>query len=155
MRTKALTLAMTLAAITSVSTASAQTAPVVDCAADFTKYDTNGDGWLTEAEAPSAYARARIDGTTIATEGLNADTYAAICGADQWKAQTIDDGAPLEGANSFTEEQAKDRAVSWSYSDISALTKDDKGIWRGTAKQGDAAVNIAIDYKGNVVATPQ
>jgi hypothetical protein len=35
---------------------------------------------------------------------------------------------------------------------VSALQKDDKGIWRGTAKRGASQVNIAVDFKGNVVA---
>ena len=61
-------------------------------------------------------------------------------------------GAPLEGANSFTENQAKDRVVAAGFSNVSALTKDEKGIWRGTAVKDGKTVNIAVDYKGNVVS---
>jgi hypothetical protein len=60
--------------------------------------------------------------------------------------------ALVEGSNSFTEEQAKQRAVDAGYSDVSALTLDDKGIWRGTAKKSNASVTIGIDYQGNVVS---
>ena len=61
-------------------------------------------------------------------------------------------GAPLEGANSFTEGQAKDRAEAAGFTEVSSLSKDDKGIWRGTAKRGASEVKIAVDFKGNVVA---
>lgn len=141
--------------VTSASAVLAQDAPATDCANEFASFDTDLNGRLSEAEAAGVYARARIDGLTVDAEGMTAEQYASICGADHWQAQATEEGAPFEGANSFTEEQAKDRALSWNYTEVSALQQDDKGIWRGTAKHGDAVVNIAIDYKGNVVATPQ
>ena len=55
-------------------------------------------------------------------------------------------------SNSFTEGQAKDRAVAAGYTDIATLAKDNDGIWRGTAKKGSAPVNVAVDFKGNVVS---
>jgi hypothetical protein len=61
-------------------------------------------------------------------------------------------GAPLEGANSYTEAQARQRVMDTGFSDVSALTKDDKGIWRGTATKSGKQASIAIDFKGNVVA---
>jgi len=38
---------------------------------------------------------------------------------------------------------------------VSDLKNDDDGIWRGTASQGGKSVQIAVDYKGNVVTTAQ
>ena len=35
------------------------------------------------------------------------------------------------------------------------MKKDDDGIWRGTGTQGGKTVQIAVDYKGNVVTTAQ
>jgi hypothetical protein len=35
------------------------------------------------------------------------------------------------------------------------MTKDDKGVWRGTGMVGNAAANVAVDFKGNVVTTTQ
>jgi putative membrane protein len=67
-------------------------------------------------------------------------------------ASTPEAGAPFEGANSFTEAQAQERAANAGFSEVSALTKDDKGIWRGTANSNTGKVSIAVDYKGNVVA---
>jgi len=59
---------------------------------------------------------------------------------------------PLPGANSFTESQAKSRIEKSGFVGISSLKKDDQGIWRGTAMKDGKTVNIALDYKGNVVA---
>ena len=43
-------------------------------------------------------------------------------------------GAPLKGANSFTEGQAKDRALAAGFTSVSGpLDKDGAGIWRGNA----------------------
>ncbi|BCG96716.1 DUF4142 domain-containing protein [Mesorhizobium sp. 131-2-1] len=59
---------------------------------------------------------------------------------------------PLSGANSFTEDQAKDRIQDAGFSDVSKLTKDDQGIWRGQANKDGKSTTVALDYKGNVVA---
>jgi opacity protein-like surface antigen len=60
-------------------------------------------------------------------------------------------GAPVSGANSFTEAQAKSRIEAKGFSGVSGLKKDNAGVWRGTAKQGAKAVNVSIDFQGNVV----
>ncbi len=61
-----------------------------------------------------------------------------------------DKNAPLPGANSFTEGQAKSRLEANGYSQVSGLKKDDNGVWRGTAMQGGAQVNVSVDYRGNI-----
>jgi opacity protein-like surface antigen len=60
-------------------------------------------------------------------------------------------GAPAAGANSFTEGQAKSRIEAAGYSNISGLTKDKDGIWRGRASRGGATFDVGLDYQGNVV----
>ncbi|HEX3954763.1 MAG TPA: hypothetical protein VHW90_14395 [Stellaceae bacterium] len=61
--------------------------------------------------------------------------------------------APAAGANSFTEDQAKSRIAAAGYTNVSSLTKDKDGVWRGTASKGSASgVSVALDYQGNVVA---
>jgi hypothetical protein len=57
---------------------------------------------------------------------------------------------PEPGANSFTEAQAKSRLEGAGYSNVSALRKDDQGIWRGTAMKDGKRVNVAVDFKGNI-----
>ncbi len=77
------------------------------------------------------------------------------CKADVYAPRKAEQGAPLKGANSFTEGQAKDRVVAQGLANVSALKKDDDGVWRGTASQDGKNVQIAVDFKGNVVATAQ
>lgn len=135
----------------------AMTPVAVDCDADFATLDSDGNAYLSETESQRAHARARIQGVTLQPEGLSKQDYVALCGAPEWADNTPEDGAPFKGANSFTEEQARDRATAWNVTGVSALIKDDLGIWRGTGMANGAAVSVAIDYKGNVVtstATP-
>lgn len=68
-----------------------------------------------------------------------------------WKA--LRPGAPLKGSNSFTEGQAKDRAIAWGATGVTGLTKDADGIWRGTSTMDGKPSNVAVDFKGNVVFT--
>ena len=61
-------------------------------------------------------------------------------------------GAPVAGANSFTEGQAKSRIEDRGFRNVSDLKKDDNGVWRGKAEQNGKAVNVSVDFQGNVVA---
>ena len=65
---------------------------------------------------------------------------------------TTDKSAPVAGANSFTEDQAKDRMEKAGFTQVTGLRKDDQGVWRASAKQGDKQVNVSLDFRGNVVA---
>ena len=61
-------------------------------------------------------------------------------------------GAPVAGANSFTEGQAKSRIEDRGFKNVSELKKDDNGVWRGKADQNGKSVNVSVDFQGNVVA---
>ena len=61
-------------------------------------------------------------------------------------------GAPAAGANSFTEAQAKSRIERAGYSNVSGLSKDKDGIWKGKASKAGTSVDVGVDYQGNVVA---
>ena len=74
------------------------------------------------------------------------------CRNDVFMAKAPESGAPLKGANSFTESQAKDRALAAGFTSVSSLVKDGGGIWRGTAMKDGKSVKVAVDYKGNVVS---
>jgi hypothetical protein len=69
----------------------------------------------------------------------------------------IKNGAPVrtgmaaDGANSFTEKQARRRLTDTGYANVNTLVKDKNGVWRGTATKGGAQVQVGLDYKGNVV----
>jgi len=65
---------------------------------------------------------------------------------------TNNPGAPVAGANSFTEGQAKSRIEAKGYNDVSSLQKDNNGVWRGKAKKDGKQVDVSLDFQGNVVA---
>jgi putative membrane protein len=58
--------------------------------------------------------------------------------------------APVPGANSFTEGQAKSKIEAAGYTEVSGLKKDDNGVWTGTASQGGKKVTVKVDFQGNV-----
>jgi len=57
---------------------------------------------------------------------------------------------PVPGANSFTEGQAKSRIESQGLTNVSGLTKDGQGVWRGKAMKDGKNVNVALDFHGDV-----
>jgi len=59
--------------------------------------------------------------------------------------------APLAGANSFTEGQAKSRIENMGFANVTDLKKDDNGVWRGRAMKSGQTVDVSIDYQGNVI----
>jgi hypothetical protein len=67
------------------------------------------------------------------------------------KSNVNNPGAPVAGANSFTQSEAKSRIEKAGYTSVSSLTKDKDGIWRGTANNGSATVPVALDFQGNIV----
>ena len=40
--------------------------------------------------------------------------------------------------------------VRLGYTDVSVLTKDENGVWRGTATKDGKQLNVAVDVKGAV-----
>ena len=138
-----------------------------DCKAEWTKADVNKDNFLTDLEAAPYLSKLRMAGKpapadgkitpAIFDENCKADVFATAAKMDASptavKADAkMDVGAPLKGANSFTEAQAKDRILAVGLSNVSSLKKDADGIWRGTASKDSKTINVAVDFKGNVVS---
>jgi hypothetical protein len=127
-----------------------------ECQDMWKKADANADGVLSDAESARYVALMRIGNKVYATEGkITQAEFMDACKADIYAPRKAEAGAPLKGANSFTEGQAKDRAVAQGLGNVSSLKKDDDGIWRGSAQQEGKSVQVAVDYKGNVVTTAQ
>jgi len=63
---------------------------------------------------------------------------------------TNNSNAPVSGANSFTEGQAKSRLESSGFTNVSGLAKDNNGVWRGKAAKGGQTVDVSVDFQGNV-----
>jgi hypothetical protein len=92
------------------------------------------------ALAAACYPAADTDNPVVATEDAVVERMA---------------DAPSPGANSFTEEQARERILAAGYSDPTGLVQaDDDGIWRGQATLAGQTVQVAVDYQGNVTRTP-
>jgi hypothetical protein len=123
-----------------------------ECTTMWKQADANSDGVLNGAEADRYMAMMRVANKTMGADAaFNQAVFLENCKADVFKTAAIDAGAPLAGANSFTETQAKDRVVANGIGMPAQMTKDDKGIWRGTTMKDGKSVNVAVDYKGNVV----
>lgn len=62
---------------------------------------------------------------------------------------SANDTMPAKGSNSFTMGEAKARLERNGFSNVSNLTKDSNGVWRGQAQKGGSATTVWLDYKGN------
>ena len=124
-----------------------------ECATMWKLADANSDDHLTDGESNKYIAMMRLADNPTGADGIiKEDLFFENCKADVFTLAEIDKGAPLEGANSFTESQALDRIIAAGFSPSSALSKDEKGIWRGTAQKDGSTVIVVVDFKGNVVS---
>ena len=65
---------------------------------------------------------------------------------------TVNDGTAKNGANSFTQKQAREHIEKSGFTSVTNLAKGQDGVWRGRAVRGGVAVDVAMDFKGNVSA---
>ncbi|EHK74525.1 hypothetical protein SM0020_28215 [Sinorhizobium meliloti CCNWSX0020] len=98
---------------------------------------------IVAAALMSVVATASLAQTTPSAEG----NTRAIATPD-----SQNPAAPVEGANSFTDVQAKERIEEAGYTDVNGLKLDDKGVWQATATKDGKSVSVALDYQGNVTA---
>jgi hypothetical protein len=123
-----------------------------DCARQWKSADGNGDGVLAGREVDRYLAYYRVRAHVAPTDGrITQQDFMQACESDVFMARAPQPGAPLKGSNSFTETQAKDRAVAAGVTSVSSLVKDGDGVWRGSAMKDGKAVKVAVDLKGNVV----
>ncbi len=59
---------------------------------------------------------------------------------------------PARGHSSFTQSQARGRIAKAGFTNISALRKNDNGVWQGRAMKRRHAVTVMLDFKGNVTS---
>jgi hypothetical protein len=135
-----------------VTPASAMTE--VECGSAWTVADANKDGTLSESAPEGAryFAALRVANSPAAEGKLSKANFLDHCKAGRFDRAAMVPGAPLAGANSFTESQVKDRLVAWGYATVAGLKKDSDGVWRGTATDAGKSMNVAVDFKGNIVA---
>lgn len=58
--------------------------------------------------------------------------------------------APASGANSFTQDQARERIEAAGYTNVSGLVQDPNGVWRGNASIAGQSQVVILDYQGNI-----
>ena len=133
--------------------ASAWAASETDCAAQWKSADGNNDGALVGPEADRYLAYYRVRAHVTPVDGrITQQEFMKSCQSDIFMAKAPEPGAPIKGANSFTEGQAKDRVVAAGFTSVSSLVKDGDGVWRGSAMKDGKSVKVAVDFKGNVVS---
>jgi len=88
-------------------------------------------------------------GTAFAQTPVNTSPIPPAVSTTNADSQTT--AAPVAGANSFTESEAKARLQSHGYTNVSALRKDSQSIWRGKAMKDGKSVDVSVDYQGNIV----
>ena len=105
---------------------------------------------VASAQADPGMASSTTTTTTTATPAPQADASAK--GNAAIKAPHPQNAGPLAaGANSFTKGQAIKHIRHSGFTHVTDLTRDDNGVWHGTAMKGGQTVNVALDFKGNVV----
>src|SRR5437868_14031680 len=99
-----------LAACWAAMSGAVYAASETDCAAQWKSADGNGDGVLVGPEADRYLAYYRVRAHVTPVDGrITQQDFMQACQSDIFMAKAADPGAPLKGANSFTEGQAKDR----------------------------------------------
>ena len=121
-----------------------------ECQAEWTRADVNKDGTISDTEASRYAAALRVHDTQLADGKFDQTAFLKYCREDVFAMRKNDEGAPLKGANSFTEGQAKSKIEEAGYTNVTALKKDDNGVWRGKASKGGASTDVSLDFQGNV-----
>ena len=150
------------AALVVATTPFAFAATEADCTTLWDRPTVHSGGQLT----PTYQHAMAASGRSIPADGtIDSATFMDACKAGVFETVKMDGAlstatadptaapmAPVPGANSFTQSQAKDRIEKAGFTGLSELTKDADGIWRGTAVHAGKPVSVALDFKGNVVA---
>ena len=133
----AIALAMVAGGLAQAQTASPSTAPSTAGTAT-TGTATTGTGTLGTVTGPATTGRVS-----------NSPAPAAVTTT---AAPSRTTSAPVAGANSFTEGQARARIEEKGFGQVTDLKKDDQGIWRAKAMKDGKSMTISLDYQGNLVS---
>lgn len=60
------------------------------------------------------------------------------------------EAAPSARGALFTEKQARAHLSHLGYTNVSELTKDENGVWQGSATKDGKTLTVAVDLKGGV-----
>ncbi len=154
---KRLLIASTLAiGLGAAGTVFAQTTPTTTSPPErMTGSSTMNNPATATTPVPGSPAAMGTPGTTSATTpALGAPGPNAPSGAPANAAHSdaTTPGAPVPGANSFTEGEARSRMQDHGFAQVADLKLDNQGIWRAKATKDGKDVAVALDFKGNVIA---
>jgi hypothetical protein len=107
---------------------------------------TNEDTMKTIIFAAAVICAAGLSAHAQTTPSTDGETP-AIATPDQ-----KNPAAPVAGANSFTEDQARTRIEEAGYTNVADLKLDANGIWQASATKDSKPVTVSLDYQGNIVA---
>lgn len=104
------------------------------------------------ATAPGANTASPSSGTATGSSNPAVNTTGnAPSSVNASGAATVVPLSNLEnGANSFTEAQARSRLEGAGLTSVTDLKKDDQGVWRGKATRDGKSLTVGFDYKGNI-----
>ena len=91
---------------------------------------------------------------TIAIAAALATSFAALPALAETPAPTsaaAESGMAAKG-NLFTEKQARAHLLHLGYTNVSGLTKDENGVWHGSATKDGNTRTVAVDVKGAATA---
>lgn len=109
---------------------------------------TAGPAWAqNNAAAPASPGTGSVTGSSNNAVNDTGNVSSSVNASGT--IQLVAPSALEQGANSFTEGQARTRIESAGFTNVTDLKKDGQGIWRGKAKKGSKSVEIGFDYKGN------
>lgn len=123
-------------------TVAALAAGLLSGAPCFAQSTTQNNGTVSSTAAQAT--------SNVGNAAKNASNSAAINGNPAIATSSSGAMTPASGSNSFTMGEARARMERDGYSNVSSLTKDDNGVWRGQAKKDGSTANVWMDYKGNI-----
>lgn len=109
---------------------------------------------VAQTSPPGSAGASRGSATTgrgsATTGGVAGGLAGAMTPSTPGSATTVTGDDLRKGANSFTEAQARRRLEDNGYSQVSGLTKDGDGIWRGSAVKNGVPARVGVDFKGDI-----
>ena len=91
----------------------------------------------------------------LAAPGLGAKSAGAV-GSEQQRGQQLwpeQFRRACRGPQQFHRRTSQIEDRGCRLPDVTALKKDDKGVWRGKASKGGSATAVSVDFQGNVNST--
>ena len=139
----------TLAPTTTPGAPTTGTMPMTG-ARPMTGSSTTGTMPMTSPARPSTMAPSTATTTAPMTTPSTTGTAATSGNGNPAVATTRANAmSPAKGHNSFTMAQARKRLESNGFTNVSGLTKDRDGVWRGKGQKAGTATDVWLDYKGN------